>query len=499
MSGLPDSWHWSTVASLGSVSGGVTKNARRDTLPLRRPYIRVANVYFNRLCLESVETIGVEEAEIPRAELQRGDILIVEGNGSIEQIGRLAIWDGSIAGCVHQNHVIKVRPREAPLAKWITYWLMSPTGRASIQREASSTSGLHTLSISKIERLHVPVCRAQDASAIVGEIEAQLARIDVAVQSLARAMDNIHRARASVLQAAVEGRLVPTEADIARSASRAFQTAAGLLAQTSPPLRPNRFQSRSTDVIRGHAALSVGSTGADLPEGWAWSALVDVARLESGHTPSRSHPEWWDGDVPWIGIPDARDHDGGVINDTEQHTNAEGLANSAARLLPSGTVCLSRTASVGYVVVLGRPMATSQDFVNWICTPALDPHWLRVVFKADRDALLRFGKGSVHKTIYFPEVLSLHVAVPPLAEQKRIVEEVDRRLTVLASLERTIEANLARCSRLRQSILKLAFEGRLVPQDETAPAEPVVLRAAEPPPPTPRRRRKRRDAVEDAP
>lgn len=108
-------------------------------------------------------------------------------------------------------------------------------------------------------------------------------------------------------------------------------------------------------------------------------------------------------------------------------------------------------------------MATSQDFVAWICTQALDPHWVRVVFLADRDALIRFGRGSVHKTIYFPELLSLHIAIPPLSEQHRIVAKVDRRLSVLDAIDEVLDVKLARCARLRQSILKRAFEGRLVP------------------------------------
>jgi type I restriction enzyme S subunit len=199
-----------------------------------------------------------------------------------------------------------------------------------------------------------------------------------------------------------------------------------------------------------------------LPEGWAWSALVEIAKMESGHTPSRNHPEWWDGDVAWIGIADAREHDGRIIHETFQHTNLEGIDNSASRLLPAGTVCISRTASVGYVVVMGREMATSQDFVNWIPTPAITSEWLRVIFSADREALRRFGKGSVHKTIYFPEWLSVHVAVPPLAEQTRIVAEVERRLSVVEELEEVVSANLQRAICLRQSILQKAFTGSLV-------------------------------------
>ncbi len=185
--------------------------------------------------------------------------------------------------------------------------------------------------------------------------------------------------------------------------------------------------------------------------------MVEIAKMESGHTPSRNHPEWWDGDVPWIGIADARDHHEQVILRTLQNTNVDGLANSAARLLPAGTVCVSRTASVGYVVVMGNPMSTSQDFVNWVPTSAVTSDWLRIVFSADREALRRFGKGSVHKTIYFPEWLSASIALPPLAEQQRIAAEVDRRISVLRSVESEVEANLRRSEALRQATLEKTF------------------------------------------
>jgi type I restriction enzyme S subunit len=114
----------------------------------------------------------------------------------------------------------------------------------------------------------------------------------------------------------------------------------------------------TTDVIPGVAALSVGLPSQPAPPGWRWVRLTDVARLESGHTPSRKHPEYWNGDVPWLTLPDARAHHGKIITQTSQTISQAGLANSAARLLPADTVCLSRTASVGNVTRLGRPMAT---------------------------------------------------------------------------------------------------------------------------------------------
>jgi type I restriction enzyme, S subunit len=178
----------------------------------------------------------------------------------------------------------------------------------------------------------------------------------------------------------------------------------------------------TTRFVPGDAALSVGySKSLKTPAGWKWMALGDVARMESGHTPSRKHPEYWDGDIPWIGIRDAKAHHGETITATEQCVTEIGIENSSARILPAGTVCLSRTASIGYVVVMGRPMATSQDFVNWVCSDAILPDFLKYLFLAQRRSFRRFASGATHQTIYYPELKAFHVCLPSLAEQQQIV------------------------------------------------------------------------------
>ena len=199
----------------------------------------------------------------------------------------------------------------------------------------------------------------------------------------------------------------------------------------------------TTGIIHGQFALSVGSPDIPLPDGWSWTALTDVARLESGHTPSRRHPEYWGGDIPWVGIRDATNNHGRILSDTNQHTNELGIANSAARVLPANTVCLSRTASVGYVVVMGRPMATSQDFVNWVCSDSLDFQFLKYVLLSEQSSFLRFASGTTHQTIYFPEVKAFHVALPPLAEQKAIASvfsSLDDKIDLLQRQNKTLEA-----------------------------------------------------------
>lgn len=212
-----------------------------------------------------------------------------------------------------------------------------------------------------------------------------------------------------------------------------------------------RGREATTRYIPPKLALAVGMPKTPPPKGWRWSTLTDLARLESGHTPSRRHPEWWGGDIPWIGIRDARAHHGKRIRETEENTNELGIANSAARVLPRNTVCLSRTASVGYVTVMARPMATSQDFVNWVCSPQIDHDFLKYLLIAEGDDLLRFASGSVHQTIYFPEVKAFHVCHPPVAEQRRIVGILDEAFEGIATAKADAEKNLQNACALFES------------------------------------------------
>lgn len=215
-------------------------------------------------------------------------------------------------------------------------------------------------------------------------------------------------------------------------------------------------------TIPGRCALSVNDAGMPAPKGWAWVSLPKIARLESGHTPSRSKREYWGGEIPWIGVKDAGMHHGEVINDTSQHVTQAGIDNSAARVLPTNTVCLSRTASVGYVVIMGRPMATSQDFVNWVCSPALDPEFLKWIFLAEgEEGLRKFGKGTTHTTIYFPEVEAFHACIAPLNEQRRIVAKLDLIFEQTRATKARLERLPVLLDKLKRSVLAAAFRGDL--------------------------------------
>lgn len=165
------------------------------------------------------------------------------------------------------------------------------------------------------------------------------------------------------------------------------------------------------------------------PPGWRWLKLNEAARLESGHTPSRLRPDWWGGEVSWLSLTEIRALDGQWVESTQLRTNEEGIANSAARILPRGTVCLSRTASVGFVAIMAKPMATSQDFANWVCGEDVDPEYLMYALICSRSRLRELATGATHKTIYMPLLEAFHLCAPDVVEQRRIARRLRAQLT----------------------------------------------------------------------
>ena len=205
---LPSGWFNFSLDTLAEISGGLTKNAKRGSFKEKVPYLRVANVYANELKLDEIATIGIQENEKARTLLQTNDLLIVEGNGSIEQIGRVAIWNNTINPCYHQNHLIKARCYPFVLPKFALYFLISPMGRERIINVASSTTGLHTLSLTKVANLIISVCSPAEQTQIVAILESKLTACDQLADELSNQLKQAELLKQAVLKAAFSGSLL---------------------------------------------------------------------------------------------------------------------------------------------------------------------------------------------------------------------------------------------------------------------------------------------------
>lgn len=204
-----------------------------------------------------------------------------------------------------------------------------------------------------------------------------------------------------------------------------------------------------------------------IPAHWNAPKFTQLARQETGHTPSRKEPSYWVPEecvIPWVSLADiwqVRKGDRVFISDTAEKISQVGMDNSAARLLPENTVILSRTASVGFPAIIAKPMATTQDFACWICGKNIRPKYLYYVLRAMKPEFRRLMMGSTHQTIYMPDIRAFRTPLPPLEEQEAIVQQLDTSLGKFRRIASSVEASIERLHEFRSALITAAVTGQI--------------------------------------
>ncbi|WP_084474252.1 restriction endonuclease subunit S [Deinococcus pimensis] len=468
--GLAPGWQWATLAALGEVTGGLTKNAKRGSFELKLPYLRVANVYANSLKLDDVEEVGVLPTEIARTLLKKNDLLVVEGNGSPDHIGRVALWDGSIETCLHQNHLIKVRlAGTAP--KFVLYWLLSKEGRAYIRSVSSSSSGLYTLSIGKVEGLPVPVAPIQEQERIVARIEELLSKLDSGTAALHKTKALLKLYRQSVLHAGVSGQLTQVwrkqQGEQLESADVQLER---VLQQRREAWEASEKKGKYKEP-KGPSETNLPS----VPQGWVWTTFEQASyRVTVGFVGQMKH-EYRDEGVPFLRSQNVRPNryepEGLRYISNQFHDR---ISKSEVR---SGDLVVVRSGSVG------TACAIPEDFGEGNCSDLVivqrpyfnakfAAYYMNSMARANVSAR-KVGIGLEHFNT--SALASMALPFPTVAEQAQIVAEVERRLSVLDKLEVTVNSELKRAKQTRQGILRKAFRGELIPQDPNDEPTSVLL------------------------
>jgi type I restriction enzyme S subunit len=391
--------------------------------PRRKTVERADNAPTSFVPMEAVDDVLGEITQIvsqPFSKVRKGYTYFENGdvifakitpcmqNGKHAVVGNLI--DGFGFGST-EFHVVRASPEILP--EWIHYFLRRKETLDAAIKTFTGTVGQQRVPPSFLENLELPVPPVEEQRQIAARLKAQLSEVETAWQAAQAQMKDF-----GALQAAI-----------------------------------------CRDAYCHVIPVAVPSTIDDgVPDGWRWRKLTDIARLESGHTPSRLRPDWWDGDVSWVSLTEIRALDGKWVERTQLRTNEAGISNSAARILPRGTVCFSRTASVGFVTIMGAPMATSQDFANWVCGDELEPEFLMHALIRSRKELRDLATGATHKTIYMPTLESFHVCAPLREEQQRIVERLKAQLAEVETARQAAQAQLAEIKCLPQRLLAQAFD-----------------------------------------
>jgi len=176
---VPSGWKIVHIGSVSDVKGGIQRTRDRGPKNNPRRYLTVAHVQRNYIDTGDPRYFEVSDEELEQWRLLPGDVLVVEGNGNREQVGRTALFRGEIKDCVHQNHVIRVRPNQDSLiSEYLTYFLNSPMGQQCINKQSMGTSGLFTLSVGRLKKTNVllpPLYEQRQTANVLSTIDETIA------------------------------------------------------------------------------------------------------------------------------------------------------------------------------------------------------------------------------------------------------------------------------------------------------------------------------------
>jgi type I restriction enzyme, S subunit len=422
-----------------------------------RPMLSARNVDQGQIIFDDFRYISDEsfETENARTRVSPGDVLLT----IVGTIGRSAVVPEGLEPFALQRSVAVLSPKEDLFPKFLAYQLQSPRIQRHFEEHARGTAqkGVYLKTLGETPLL---VPSVSEQRVIVAEIEKQFSRLDEAVANLKRVKANLKRYKAAVLKAAVEGRLVPTEAELARREGRGYESGQELV-QRILGVRRSQWQGKGKYE---EPAQPERAELPELPEGWAWARLDAVTSIKGGITVDKKRKDPTARLVPYLRVANVQR---GYLDLEEiKVIDAPEAEIEALRLRPGdilfneggdrdklgrGWIWEGKLAECIHQnhVFRARPLTTelSGKLISW---------WGNTF---GREYFEREGKQTTNlASINLTKLGAFPVPIPPAAEQLRMVQEIERLLSVVVEVDNELQRDAALAEQLRRATLASAFD-----------------------------------------
>lgn len=444
MTVLPTGWSLATIEE-AAADGGVTdgpfgSNLKTEHYTDSGPrVVRLQNIGDGIFRDEKAHISAEHFDRLMKHSVQPGDVLVASLG---ELLPRACVAPESLGPAIVKADCIRVRAGAAVVPSLLMWVLNAPQTR---ERVGDSIKGVGRprINLRDLRALELPIPPLCEQERIVAAIEEAFSKLDAGEAGLRTVRLLLKRMRDAVRAAAVTGQLVaqdPTDT-----------SATKLLVELGVETRP----------------------GVPLPDGWAWAEVgALLERIEAGKSfATLGRPAKADE----VGVIKVSAMTWGEFRSDENKAVPPGSTIDSNWVIRAGDLLFSRANTSDYV---GTCVLVGQDHPNLILSdkslrlvpqPGVSPRWLlhflrSAPARAQIEALATGTKASMHN-ISQAKLRSILVAVPPTEEQDRIATDVERQLSFLDACQRAVDTGLAQSAALRRSVLKAAFEGRLVPQD----------------------------------
>ncbi len=478
LSELPDGWVWTTLDEVCQPPqyGWTTSAQNRGTLHL----LRTTDITSGSIDWETVPFCQKEPDDEKKYLLKDGDVVISRAGS----VGFSCLIRGP-KQAVFASYLIRFRPVIID-ELFLSYFLKSPAYWLAIS-ESKLGIAVQNVNATKLKKIALPIAPLPEQHRIVAKIEELFTKLDAGVNELHKAQSQLKRYRQSVLKASFEGKL--TEAW--RAEHQDEIEPASVLLERILKERREKWEAEQLEQMKAKGKRPkddrwkakykepVATDTSELPElpnGWRWTMVGNIGLVASGQTPKGINDLNLDGEIPFYKISDMNKLGSEKFMQAAEITLDDNqTAKLGIHVRKQGTVIFPKRGgaiATNKKRILSCPSAYDLNIMGVLPYIVPTDFFYQWLLSIDLAAL---SDGSNVPQLNHKDIDPLPFPLPPLLEQQAIVSEVESRLTIADEVEKTITAELKRAEQLRQSILKKAFSGKLVPQDPNDEPASVLL------------------------
>ena len=432
---IPLGWEWTRIGNIFNHTSGKQQSSSNKGGGTPQKFITTSNLYWGHFVLDNVKVMNFTDEEIKTCSATKGDLLVCEGGAGY---GRSAIWNEDYDICL-QNHVHRLRPCVSGICEYVYYFIY-------LLKESNNLASVGTampgLSANRLKGLLLPFPSLTEQMRIVLKLEGLLSQIDK-YSKVQNQLDELNTTireslKKSILQEAIQGKLVPqlAEEGTAQELLEQIKTEKQKLVKEG---KLKKSALNDSVIFRGgdnRYYEKIGKKCVDIteeipfeiPNNWAWARMGGIGDWGAGSTPQRTNQNYYGGNILWLKTGELNN---GIVYDTEEKITQKAFQDCSLRMNKIGDVLIAMYgATIGKLAIVGKELTTNQACCG--CTPYIVFNWYLFYFlMASRDTFIKKGEGGAQPNISRVKLVEYLIPLPPLREQKRIVQKIEQLTQLL--------------------------------------------------------------------
>ena len=426
---VPNGWEWTRIGNIFNHTSGKQQSSSNKGGGTPQKFITTSNLYWGHFILDNVKVMNFTDEEIKTCSATKGDLLVCEGGAGY---GRSAIWNEDYDICL-QNHVHRLRPCVSGICEYVYYFIY-------LLKESNNLASVGTampgLSANRLKGLLLPFPPLSEQRRIVAKLAELLPQIEK-YNNVQNKLDELNTTikdclKKSILQEAIQGKLVPQLAEEGRAQELLEQ----IKAEKRKLVKESKLKKSTLSdsvIFRGDDNKYYEQIGKkclditeqipfEIPNSWTWARMGQVGDWGAGSTPQRGNQDYYGGNILWLKTGELNND---IVYDTEEKITQRAFQNCSLRMNKIGDVLIAMYgATIGKLAIVGKELTTNQACCG--CTPYVVYNWFLFYFlMASRDSFIKKGEGGAQPNISRVKLVEHLIPLPPLNEQKRIVKRIE--------------------------------------------------------------------------